>query len=144
MRYSLLFAIAVLMVACSQFNSSGTGDASEKTTTTAKEEASGGLSEERIAYFEKQFQTKCARCHGKDAKGGGPNSAELEIPPRNLTDASYMDTRTDEQIFRQILEGGKDESPMPGFGPDSNQGWSEAKVWEMVRYVRLLSKSDTK
>lgn len=31
------------------------------------------------------FNTYCAVCHGKDAKGDGPLASELKIPPANLT-----------------------------------------------------------
>lgn len=97
------------------------------------------LSAERLAYFEKQFQTKCARCHGKDGAGGGPEAAAQPVPPANLTDAKRMDTRSDGQLFYQILMGGGEKSPMPAFGPESSQGWEKEKVWEMVRYVRTLA-----
>lgn len=31
------------------------------------------------------FNTYCAVCHGKDAKGDGPLASQLKIPPANLT-----------------------------------------------------------
>ena len=32
-----------------------------------------------------EFESKCAVCHGKDAKGQGPFAAELKRPPVDLT-----------------------------------------------------------
>ena len=32
-----------------------------------------------------EFQSSCARCHGADAKGKGPVSDQLKIPPPDLT-----------------------------------------------------------
>ena len=32
-----------------------------------------------------EFQSSCASCHGTDAKGKGPISDQLEIPPSDLT-----------------------------------------------------------
>ena len=32
-----------------------------------------------------EFQASCASCHGKDAKGKGPVSDQLKIPPPDLT-----------------------------------------------------------
>ena len=32
-----------------------------------------------------EFQSSCASCHGKDAKGKGPVSGQLKIPPPDLT-----------------------------------------------------------
>ncbi len=32
-----------------------------------------------------EYQSKCASCHGNDAKGDGPIADQLKIPPANLT-----------------------------------------------------------
>jgi mono/diheme cytochrome c family protein len=32
-----------------------------------------------------EFQSSCASCHGADAKGKGPVSDQLKVPPRDLT-----------------------------------------------------------
>jgi len=37
------------------------------------------------ASGEEMFNTYCAVCHGRDAKGDGPASGEFKIPPANLT-----------------------------------------------------------
>lgn len=97
------------------------------------------LTEREVTYYQKQFKTKCARCHGADGAGGGEEAAEQKVPPANLTDASYMTTRTDGQLYYQILMGGGERCAMPGFGPESSQGWSEDKVWRMVAFVRRFA-----
>ncbi len=53
-----------------------------------------------------------------------------------------MATRTDGQLFYQILMGGGQRSAMPAFGPESDVGWSEEKIWLMVLYVRKFSQLD--
>ena len=85
--------------------------------------------------------TKCARCHGADGSGGGKEAAEQDVPPADLTDASYMNTRTDGQLYYQILMGGGDRSAMPAFGPESDHGWSENKIWYLVAFVRRFAKA---
>ena len=97
------------------------------------------LGDDQIRYYTRHFKAKCARCHGLDGKGGGPEAAEQALPPRDLTDAAYMNTRSDGQLFYQILMGGSEESTMPGFGPDSAQGWNEERIWYMVAFVRRFS-----
>jgi mono/diheme cytochrome c family protein len=92
-----------------------------------------------VRYYKKQFKTKCSRCHGIDGKGGGEEAAEQEVPPADLTDASYMKTRTEGQLYYQILMGGGDRCAMPAFGPESDHGWSDNKVWYMVTFVRRFS-----
>jgi len=54
-----------------------------------------------------------------------------------------MNTRTDGELFYQILVGGGDRSAMPDFGPSSDAGWPEERIWKMVRYLRLFAESDS-
>ena len=37
------------------------------------------------ASGEEMFNSYCAACHGKDAKGDGPAASEFKTPPTNLT-----------------------------------------------------------
>jgi mono/diheme cytochrome c family protein len=97
------------------------------------------LSEKKIAYFAKQFRAKCSRCHGADGAGGGKEAAEQPVPPSDLTDAKAMKARSDGELFYQILMGGGDRCAMPAFGPESDHGWSEQKIWQMVVFVRRFS-----
>lgn len=99
------------------------------------------LSEKRVAYFRKQFKAKCARCHGERGDGGGAEAQQQNVPPADLTDPEVMGARTDGQLFHQILVGGLPRCAMPAFGPESDHGWNERKIWEMVAYVRLLAQS---
>lgn len=136
--FALALALSVALgIACSASSTAARDDVPEEIAKQTN--PLPPLSPERVKYFEKQFLTKCARCHGKDGTGSGPEAAEQPVPPANLTDAKYMNTRSDGQLFYQILMGGGAKSPMPAFGPDSSQGWSIEKVWEMVRYVRTFS-----
>jgi mono/diheme cytochrome c family protein len=97
------------------------------------------LEDSEIRYYTRQFKGKCSRCHGKDGTGGGKEAAAQRIRPTDLTDADYMRSRTDGQLFYQILMGGEAKSAMPGFGPESDYGWTEQKVWHMVAFVRRYS-----
>jgi mono/diheme cytochrome c family protein len=92
-----------------------------------------------IRYYEKQFKAKCARCHGLDGSGGGEDSSAQAVPPADFTDAGYMSTRSDGQLFYQILMGGGEQCAMPAFGPGSDHGWGENKIWYMVAFVRRFS-----
>lgn len=101
------------------------------------------LAPARVAYFAKQFKAKCARCHGEAGDGGGSDAENQEVPPTDLTDAATMSSRTDGQLYYQILMGGGDRCAMPAFGPGSDHGWSEEKVWEMVAFVRRFAAPKT-
>jgi mono/diheme cytochrome c family protein len=98
------------------------------------------LTESRVRYFQRQFRSKCARCHGVDGNGGGEEAQAQEVPPRDFTDAAFMRTRTDGQLFYQIWAGGGDRCAMPAYGPGSDHGWNEEKIWGMVAFVRRFSK----
>jgi mono/diheme cytochrome c family protein len=92
-----------------------------------------------VRYYARQFRGKCARCHGPDGAGGGEEAAEQAVPPANFTDAAFMSTRSDGQLFYQILMGGGERCAMPAFGPESSHGWSEDKIWHMVAFVRRFA-----
>jgi mono/diheme cytochrome c family protein len=97
------------------------------------------LESREIRYYERQFRGKCARCHGRDGAGGGEEAAEQAVPPANFTDGAYMSTRSDGQLFYQILMGGGERCAMPAFGPESAHGWDEDKIWHMVAFVRRFA-----
>ena len=97
------------------------------------------LTERQVRYYTRQFKAKCARCHGLKGDGGGKEALEQPVPPQDLTDAAYMSSRADGQLFYQILAGGGGESSMPAFGPGSDQAWNEEKIWGMVAFVRRFS-----
>ncbi len=94
---------------------------------------------ERIRYFARRYKAQCSRCHGIDGQGGGERAAGRKVPPRDFTDAAFMATRTDGQLFYQILTGGGERSEMPAYGPGSDVGWSEEKVWNLVRFIRRFA-----
>ncbi len=97
------------------------------------------LEKRRLRYWRKQFKAKCARCHGAAGDGGGEEAGRQAAPPVAFTDAAFMDNCTDGQLFYQIAFGGEDKSAMPAFGPESDQGWSEQKVWQMVAFIRRFA-----
>ena len=48
--------------------------------------ASGGQTlPEEFDRGKAEYQSSCGTCHGRDGKGNGPLSAELKVPPPDLT-----------------------------------------------------------
>jgi mono/diheme cytochrome c family protein len=45
----------------------------------------GAVQAEDLGAGKLEFQSWCASCHGTDAKGNGPISDQLKIPPADLT-----------------------------------------------------------
>jgi mono/diheme cytochrome c family protein len=101
------------------------------------------IEESEIRYYTRQFKGKCSRCHGIDGTGTGADAAASDelVRPANFTDAKYMASRTDGELFYQILMGGGERCAMPAFGPESDHAWTEDKIWHMVAFVRRFAKS---
>ena len=99
------------------------------------------LEESEIRYYQRQFKGKCSRCHGLDGTGTGVDAAAPDglVRPADFTDAKFMASRTDGQLFYQILMGGGERCAMPAFGPESDHAWTEDKIWHMVAFIRRFS-----
>ena len=87
------------------------------------------------------YRTYCSQCHGTDGTGNGINAPHLEVAPRNHTDRDEMITRTDEELFKAISEGGQSINKsvlMPNWG----KTLSEAQIEDIVAYLRALCCQD--
>ena len=83
------------------------------------------------------FTNTCVRCHGADGKGGLP-VFDGGPSPRNFTDHTFQNSRTDEQIKLTIVNG--KGTGMPAFGPVFN----DAQLTALVAYVRSLDSESKK
>jgi mono/diheme cytochrome c family protein len=94
------------------------------------------VSAEVIAKGHTTYKATCAPCHGDAGKGDGPASKIFKPPPRDHTDASYMDTITDEEMVKTIQMGGalKGKPAMP-----SHPAIRSEEMTALVAYVRTLS-----
>jgi mono/diheme cytochrome c family protein len=81
------------------------------------------------------FQTNCAACHGPEGKGNGPAAAALDPKPRNLSDADYVSTLSNEHLVKVITEGGASVGKSPMMA-----AWggilSENDILNVIAYVR--------
>ena len=84
----------------------------------------------------------CAYCHGEKGDGFGLNASNLDTPPRDHTDAAYMNSRTDEQLFAVIKHGGAAQGKsalMPPWGGRL----TDREITALVSYVRTFSRVPT-
>ena len=88
--------------------------------------------QESIAAGQKIYSKTCAMCHGKTGDADGPAVIELNIHPAKLSDPQLA-TESDGALFWKITTGKK---PMPTYG----KRLSETDRWNLVNYVRTLSK----
>ena len=83
------------------------------------------------------FATRCAMCHGSGGKGDGPAGAALNPHPRDMTDAAWQKSVTDEHIEQIIAGGGPavGKSPMMPANPDL------ASKPDVIKALRQLVRS---
>ena len=90
----------------------------------------------------KLFVVYCAMCHGPDGRGDGALSDTLwarnRIRPRNLTDSTYIATKTDEQLFALVSHGGA-HFHKSRFMPIWSVTLSPAQIKDLVSYIRSIS-----
>jgi len=108
------------------------------TVNAAMTEEKANLSaSDRGATGEGAFMGYCLPCHGMEGKGDGPLADSLEggVKPRNLSDAEYMSTRSDQELFNVIKNGGK----IAGFSdvmPDWGYNFPDSDIKAIVQYIR--------
>ncbi len=89
----------------------------------------------------KTYQWYCAQCHGVKGKGNGINSPYVTVPPRNHTKPDYLETRSDQELFDAIDQGGLKIGRAPCM-PSWGSTFNEETIWSLVRYIRELCKCE--
>lgn len=80
----------------------------------------------------KLFQKQCYICHGTKGKGDGVAGMSLNPRPANLTSDKFQ-SQTDGEIFWKTTTG---RNSMPSY----KNTLSEEQRWQLVNYIRTLSK----
>lgn len=83
------------------------------------------------------YRTYCVQCHGVNGDGKGINIRDMSVQPRDHTDAKEMSTRSDEDLFKVIKEGGVAVNKsvlMPPWGGVL----SDEEIQELVQHLRTL------
>jgi len=82
------------------------------------------------------WEKVCAKCHGPDGKGDTKMGQKLGI--KDLTDAKLQGELKDEQAFKAIKEGIKDNEGKVKMKPA--EGLSDDDIKGLVSFVRTLKK----
>jgi cytochrome c6 len=77
------------------------------------------------------FDAQCAKCHGKDGRAKSLHAKHVHA--RDMTDAAWQDSVTDERLFNSISNG-------KGKMPDFKKKLSEDQIDALVRYVRQFKR----
>ena len=111
--------IAALLVICTGI---GAG--------TATAEKKGDAAKGKVIY-----DNNCAACHGAEGKGDGVAAQALDPKPRDLSDAAFTSTVTNEHLYKVIDEGGAAVGLSPLMA-----AWggilSEGEIWDVVAFIR--------
>jgi mono/diheme cytochrome c family protein len=97
--------------------------------------------EDNVARGARIFAANCARCHGRGAKGDGPDLVKLHsaVSPDDWTDKESNQGLTDSFIVAMITKGGKANGKsriMPAFGDKLNA----QQVQDLLAFIRSLPK----
>jgi len=95
------------------------------------------------------FNSYCAPCHGKDAKGNGPAATSLKNPPANLTQLAKKNNGKFpadhvSSVLRSGVAGAHGSSDMPVWGPlfSSVSGRDDSiiqmRISNLIRYLESL------
>ena len=91
-----------------------------------------------VAAGQRDYSLYCATCHGAEGNGDGPLAGSLDPVPAKHSDGEYMNSLTDEYLFRVVHEGGAavGKSPMMA-------GWggtlSDEQILSLVAFMRSLA-----
>ena len=109
------------------------------THAPAQEADEAAAAEAARAEGARIYLERCAACHGESGRGDGPMAKMYPVPPTNFSDASFMETRTDEGMREIISLGGGPigRAPfMPGFGI----ALSEGEIDLVIGHIKTLAK----
>ena len=101
-----------------------------KNPTPASEES---VARGKELYLERT-KGNCVFCHGEAGSGNEENLARLRRKPADLTSKERMTSMTDGEVFWKISKG------INGIMPAGEKRMSEAERWDLVNYVRTLTK----
>jgi mono/diheme cytochrome c family protein len=97
------------------------------------------ITEANIKAGEKLFMKNakpiaCKMCHGKKGNGKGPGAGGMSPRPRDFTCSTMMKDIPDGQLFWIVKNGS------PGTGMMAFKKLKDNQVWQLVHYIRQLSK----
>ena len=78
------------------------------------------------------YDATCARCHGAEYRGDGPDAGTTSVPPASLV-SGHLDSHSDSDIYTWIRDG------LPGGMPGYAGSLTEAQRWDLVNFLRGIN-----
>ncbi|HVW13659.1 MAG TPA: cytochrome c [Mucilaginibacter sp.] len=82
------------------------------------------------------YTANCAPCHGNKGRGDGPAAAALNPKPADHSSVAVQN-ESDGALFWKLSEG---RNPMPSY----KKILTDKQRWELINYIRTLSRSIAK
>lgn len=136
LAFVFIMAAAGLVAGCGSEKAEDPPPATGEQTTTSdtpKADPAAAKAEARTV-----FDTRCVACHGAGGKGDGPASAGLDPKPRDLSDAEWQSSVTDEHIEKIIMYGGGAVGKSPAMPANPDLSSKEEVVKALREIVRNL------
>jgi mono/diheme cytochrome c family protein len=138
---TLFFSAALLLVVAGLAMAQGQPSGNIKTAPIQPTSATSG---------QEMYNSYCAVCHGKDAKGNGPAAPQLKQQPADLTTlAKRHDGKYPDEYVTSVLRFGAKSpthgsSEMPVWGPllsavsNRDKAQVEVRIANLNRYLKSL------
>jgi len=97
----------------------------------AKNRSNPVTATQNLAATESLYADRCARCHGAQGAGDGPDASLYKPLPSSLASETIRQS-TDGQLFWKISKGRR---PMPGYEGEL----SEEQRWDLVNLIRSFA-----
>jgi mono/diheme cytochrome c family protein len=78
------------------------------------------------------YDATCARCHGAEYRGDGPDAGTTEVPPSSLI-SGLLASHSDSDLYTWIRDG------LPGGMPGSGATLTDAQRWDLVNFLRGIN-----
>lgn len=78
------------------------------------------------------YDASCARCHGAEYRGDGPDAGTTEVPPSSLI-SGLLAGHSDSDLYAWIRDG------LPGGMPGSATSLTDAQRWDLVNFLRGIN-----
>jgi mono/diheme cytochrome c family protein len=78
------------------------------------------------------YDATCARCHGAEYRGDGPDVGTTEVPPSSLI-SGLLVSHSDSDLYTLIRDG------LPGGMPGYGATLTDAQRWDLVNFLRGIN-----
>ncbi len=129
MKFVHFTLLVGMLLGTGMFAVSDAGSGQKKDPTSAAAWSAGNTSGAG------NFMSYCMPCHGAEGKGDGMLSESLDVKPRNLSDATFMSSKSDEHLFKVIKEGGAANGLTENMIPFMGQ-LSDEEIGNVISFLR--------